>query len=108
MDIKDRGHLEDSSESEVKQDNYNLHKKTERNIDCLDYMTISESGYFMLIWSPVESIVCLISSYYYAYLAAFSELEPSEIQWLAVWFEVFFLVCLIMNFFKEYTPDGET
>jgi len=75
--------------------------------DLMKVFLISEKGWFRAIWKPIELISCLASSYYYSWYMAFI-VEDVTFEIPAVVFESIFLISLINNFLKEYTPDGET
>jgi len=51
--------------------------------------------------------MCVISAYYYGWIAAFS-VHYDYISKPALAFELMFLVNIGLNFLKQYTPDGET
>ena len=50
-----------------------------------------------------------ISSYFYAYLAAFKKIGPGEPMFIAMLsFEAVFLISIVLKFFVCFTKDGHT
>jgi len=52
-------------------------------------------------------MVCLLSSYYYGWLIAFGDIEMG-IPLISIIFEGLMFFGMMINFLREYTPDGET
>ena len=49
--------------------------KHEPTIDCWDCLIMSEIGNPSLVWKIIYIICCIVSSYIYAFLAAFGDLD---------------------------------
>ena len=83
-------------------------KKSQGEKGLLDCLVFSESNALYTFFVCVINLISLISSYIYLYMAAFRS-DPPE-YFPAMWnamiiFECSFLVYVILQFFKEYTPD---
>ena len=72
------------------------------------YLVFAENNFYYQIYNFIISVSCLISSYMYIYMAAF-RLDPPQndtFLWTATTtFESMFLFYMILQFFREYTPD---
>ena len=58
------------------------------------------------IWQYVENVSCMASAYYYSFLVAFNH-DHKEAAWPNITFEVIFVLSIVMNFVRSYTPKGE-
>jgi len=57
----------------------------------------------------LHTFSCLTSCYFYAYIAAFGIPHVDHILYLIyVIYESIFLISLILNFFVEFKPDGQS
>lgn len=66
-----------------------------------------ENSWISNIWKSIDIISCIISSYIYAYMAAFGESSLSESAYiLYILFEAVFVISIIKNFTTEYKSDG--
>jgi hypothetical protein len=58
------------------------------------------------------SLLSIISSYFYLYIAAFREIEDNHraewhtMSYTSDVFESMFFVYMVLQFFKEYVPEG--
>ena len=71
---------------------------------------LSETGTFMVIWNSLNILLCIVSSYYFIWLAAFekeSEREINSTGFFMIFEEVFFLVSMMLRFITDYTEEGE-
>lgn len=61
--------------------------------------------YDMLCYA--ELVLAMLSSYYYAYVAAFIKMEygDSKFYWM-MFYETFFLIATCLKFLRSYIPDG--
>ena len=54
-------------------------------------------------------IMCVVSSYFYAYMAAFKAPKPGDYLFhIMIVFECLFAVDIFLKFLKSFTKDGET
>jgi hypothetical protein len=75
----------------------------------LNRITISQESWFLFFWTPFETIVFLISSYFYAWLVAFGTRGlPESGHNLMICFEITFAFSIIVTSLTQYTPDGDT
>ena len=71
-------------------------------------MIISEESSFTIFWKIFDLINCIISSYIYAWLAAFGDQASGVfITDLSIFFECCFTVTMFLHFVTDYTPEGE-
>jgi len=58
-------------------------------------------------WRYAELFISMVSSYYYAYIAAFIKMEYGEprFTWMLV-YECFFFISTCLKFLRSYIPDG--
>lgn len=68
---------------------------------------IKDDSNILYLWKPLETMVCLLSSYYYGWLIAFGDIEMG-IPLISIIFEGLMFFGMMINFLREYTPDGET
>ena len=66
-----------------------------------------------MYWNFFEVILSIISSYVYAYMAAFgtenSDTTPNKDLLIAdIFFFAFFTISIIINFLRDFVPPGET
>lgn len=67
-------------------------------------MLIHPDSTFLLIWSPIETITCLVSSIVYAWTMAFT---PSDTFYQTeIIFEAIMLISFILKFFTMYFEQG--
>lgn len=81
------------------------------NYKAIDVLIFSEKLKAWVIFDSFVTLICAISSYSYLFMAqsrnavdddAFDRMYYN----LSFGYESVFLIHLILNFFKEYTPDG--
>ena len=91
----------------------NVKKKTEQKVKTQiergfsDFIIISELNPLYHIFEVLITMLCLVSSYIYAYIAAFrlhQDMNQTAYK-LSYIFETMFLIDLILNFFVEYQPE---
>ena len=73
-----------------------------------DYLVFSESDTWYIIFNFLINCLCLISSYMYLFMAAFRSDSPEyyPTMWnTMIVFESFFLIYMMMQFFKEYVSE---
>ena len=72
------------------------------------YFIIYRDGQFWTFWSVINTISCLTSSYFYAYIAAFEIPPPGSFLFIVDWtYEVIFFMTLCFNFLVDFQVDGE-
>jgi len=80
-----------------------------------DHVIISKDNTLYKYWCALELILCLLSSYYYAYLATFLEYEDTnEVvdpignnnKGITLFFELYFAISIGLKFFLEYDDDN--
>ena len=86
----------------------NLDEKLDK-INLLDFVIISEENKIYKMWKFLDVMACLISSYYYAYMAAFQNPMVGEPLFnVMLFFETIFFISMVLNFFVEFVKDGQT
>ena len=56
-----------------------------------------------MAWNTLSTIICLLSSYIYVYMAAFkSEFEDKTMKDIGLFIEIFFMVDMMLKFLTEY------
>lgn len=70
------------------------------------WIVISKDNKIYKLISGFELVLCILSSYYYGYMASFhsKEDEPKVLVWVLI-FEVYFGICFLLNFFVEYYTE---
>lgn len=58
-------------------------------------------------WRYAELIIAMVSSYFYAYIAAFIHIKYGEprFTWM-IFYESFFFISTCLKFLRSYIPDG--
>lgn len=80
-----------------------------KEVECLQFLVFSESNFWYGLYSTFISIMCLITSYIYMYVATFRNGLANELnQGLFIFFEVCFLIHMILQFFKAYELSDES
>ena len=75
----------------------------------MELIIISGSNKYYKAWTGFVVLHSLLSSYFYAYMAAFYEPQPEDDLFkLMVYFEFIFFCSIILKFFEEFTKDGQT
>lgn len=91
----------------------NVKKKTEQKVKTQiergfsDFIIISELNPLYHLFEVLITMLCLVSSYIYAYIAAFrlhQDMNQTAYK-LSYIFETMFFIDLILNFFVEYQPE---
>lgn len=79
------------------------------NINILELITISDSNKYYKAWKGFVVLHSLVSSYFYAYMAAFKSPKPEDDLFkVMLYFEFIFFCEIIFKFFEEFTKDGQT
>lgn len=79
------------------------------NINILELITISDSNKYYKAWKGFVVLHSLVSSYFYAYMAAFNSPKPEDDLFkVMLYFEFIFVCEIIFKFFEEFTKDGQT
>lgn len=74
----------------------------------LEWIVIDMDNQVYLLWKMFVTTCCVVSSYLYAFIAAFENPNPGEMLFnITVFFESVFLVSICVNFLVSYEPDGE-
>ena len=81
--------------------------------DIWSLIILNNGSVFCLFWNFFEVLCCIISSYMYAYMAAFginnNDLTINvDLRIADIFFFVVFTVSIIMNFLRDFVPEGET
>jgi len=93
-----------SFQSEAKDQYALLLKNRERA-----WYIICEDSKIYGLWNGFNILCCLLSSYYYAYMAAFAAPKAGENNFtIMLGFEFVFLLSMGFNFLREFTKDGQT
>lgn len=78
------------------------------DLPFLEWIIIDSEGQGYILWQMFVTICCVISSYLYAFIAAFENPNPGETLFnVTIFFESVFLVSLCVNFLVDYKPEGE-
>lgn len=67
---------------------------------------ISRNSKGLLVWNAIHIIASLISSYMYAYIAAFSVKGGSTFNEIIITFEIIFFISFCLNFITDYKEEG--
>ena len=73
-----------------------------------EYIIISKYNILYQVFNFMISIICLFSSYMYIFMATFRSDPPpyyTVMHNISYVFETLFFIYLILQFFKEYTPE---
>lgn len=80
-----------------------------QNINLLELIIISQDNKAYKLWKFFVVLHSLVSSYFYAYMAAFHKPLPgSDLFNLMVYFEFIFFCQIVFKFLEEFTKDGQT
>jgi len=77
----------------------------EDQLPLLSWVVFSEKSTFSNCWFTCELILNVLSSYFYAWRAAYETFYPS-FKYIEISLEAFFFLCVLKNFITDYTPDG--
>jgi hypothetical protein len=78
-------------------------------INILELITISDSNKSYKAWKGFVVLHSLVSSYFYAYMAAFKSPTPDHHLFkVMLYFEFIFFCEIVFKFFEEFTKDGQT
>ena len=73
-----------------------------------ELVVIRQDNKIYIIWSSLHVLSCLVSPYFYAYYAAFTDTENYFTAYcIDLAFELQFTVSFILQFFVEYYPEGQ-
>ena len=92
---------------EEESDEEPIETESATDFDIMTVFIISETSWILVFWRPIEIISYLLSSYYYAWMTAYS-LEEETIPTMSIFWEFVFLMTMMITFLTEFTPDGET
>lgn len=67
---------------------------------------ISRDNKGLFIWNGIHIVACLVSSYMYAFLAAFHEKEGALFNEIIIAFEIIFFISMCLNFITDYKEEG--
>ena len=87
------------------EDNNNKMKMPDLNKPLLEQIIISNESIAYSIWFNIYVFCCLISSYFYAYIAAFEMPIPGTFLYnLNMVFEAIFAISFLLCFIVDYQP----
>jgi hypothetical protein len=68
---------------------------------------IYEDNRYYDYWKYAELVIAMVSSYFYAYIAAFIKMEygDTKFTWMLC-YEIFFFISTCLKFLRSYVPDG--
>lgn len=75
--------------------------------ECFQFLVFSEDNSCYELFSTCISILCLISSYIYLYLATFRNNITDENANAYILIECCFLIHMLLQFFKSYRASDE-
>lgn len=108
-DIIERNEQQKDKNSDHKKKNLSFMPDLERIIQNFSYqnLILSQNSWFTNFWFGIDILSCIISSYLYAYMGTFgSNSLTTTGDRMVTFFEVVFVLSIIINFTTEYKPDG--
>lgn len=81
-------------------------------IDIENYLIMSETNFVSIFLNYIDIIICISSSYFYAYLGAFYEVIKSTADFdvaeqYLLFLDIYFTLDIIKCFLTDFTPEGE-
>ena len=74
-----------------------------------EILIINHESYLCYIWQTFCIIICIVSSFYYAYCAAFYQNIDENLKFhIRYMFEIVFLIDMISQFFTSYPCSNKT
>lgn len=67
---------------------------------------ISHTGKLSMIWNYLEILMCVMSSYYYAYLSLFCEMTDIQLK-VIIGLDIYFAVAILKAFLTDFTPENK-
>lgn len=84
-------------------------RKRKKEINWQDFVVISKKSKLYIFWKIGFVLSCLISSYQFTWFAVFGHAIPGTLSYrLMMFFEVYFIISIVFNFFLEYEVQGQT
>ena len=81
--------------------------ESKKSKPLMQYFVISQHNILYLNWRTINTIACLTSSYFYAYMAAFERSTDNEsLQIVNNVYEAIFVISMVLQFLVDYTEDG--
>ena len=89
---------------------YEQKADAKENFPIIEMLIFSEKNFIYQIFHISVSLLSLLSSYFYLYLAAF-RMMPHQVDmptflYISDSIEGIFLIYIILQFFKSYSPEG--
>ena len=73
-----------------------------------EIIIINNEGTFNHVWSFIDSIICILSSYYYSYMACFDfKSDQNTFFYSMIALEVYFSIVIILKFITDFKKEGE-
>ena len=69
-------------------------------------MIISRKGLFNHCFALIDSIACLLTSYYYSWKSCFGVNDDDNLRLHSIIIESCFLIAMIIKFLTDYTEEG--
>ena len=80
----------------------------EETISLAEIIIINNEGTFNYVWSFIDSIVCILSAYYYSYMTCFDFKSDQHSYFYAmIALEVYFGIVIILKFITDFKKEGE-
>ena len=77
----------------------------DRGFDLALCLLINHDNTFIILWSFFDLVCCVLSSYFYAWLACFGhEVQPN---FFTLIFEIVFSLSMILTLVTTFVPEGE-
>ena len=77
------------------------------NLKLGDMIIVRRTGCFYTIFGLIQSIMCILSSYWYSWISCFGNHYDPHTFWISTLiFETFFAVAMIVEFITDYTDEG--
>jgi phosphatidylglycerophosphate synthase len=77
-------------------------------VSIISLIIITEKSKVLRVWYFGYIVCCLLSSYFYVYVAAFQHNESENKYWwleAELYFEGIFLISIILNFLTDYKDE---
>lgn len=74
----------------------------------MSYLVISRKSKILAVWYFGYILCCLLSSYFYIYIAAFQHKDITDKWWIdsEIYFEAIFFISIILNFLTDYQDES--
>ena len=109
-EIHDKKLLEAEYEDSGKKDNDSkaFEEEEKNNLLVSNVIIIRRSGCSYGIFAFIHSILCILSSYFYSWMACYgNEYSREMFFYCTLFIELFFLLSMFIEFITDYTEEGD-